>query len=55
MPSNEVKRHKGGRSNWASEDEFETYREIITTMFHNNMTVPDMMETMERKYSFYAT
>lgn len=44
----------GGR--WASDDDFNKYRHIITDLYYqNNMTLPGIMSAMEREYSFYAT
>ncbi|KAK5658663.1 hypothetical protein OQA88_2059 [Cercophora sp. LCS_1] len=57
MPS--VGRAKAGKTSngrWASEDDFDKYRQVITELFHqNNMTVPGIMDVMETRHGFSAT
>ncbi|KAK5659150.1 hypothetical protein OQA88_1240 [Cercophora sp. LCS_1] len=41
---------------WASDNDFNKYRHVITELYHqNNMTLPDIMSTMETRYGFSAT
>jgi len=40
---------------WASEEDFKTHRESISELYHNNLTLPRIMETMEIRHGFFAT
>lgn len=39
---------------WASDDDFTRHRKAITELY-STMTLPDLLQTMEREHNFYAT
>lgn len=42
-----------GKARYASEEDFNKYRDVITELYHK-ATVPGIMEEMETRYGFFA-